>query len=336
MSPRRLTFTSVVFDAEFRLLQLQARSMRCYLPPSLVAEIVIIDNSVRGMTAGFRGCLLDEYGALAGLVRILRPQDIGRLPGAVGWRSQQVLKLAVADLLTTDKYVVLDAKNIFVAEPTNAFFEDEAGRPRVTAYSYRSHPLRPALEHVLRYLGLDPAPHVDRFTATVTPFVLETSIVRELVAGIERRSGNTFPREFVAHDLTEFFLYSGWIIASGRSLDEVFDLHQISCPNVWPHSANLAGVELAIKQSEESGAPLFTVHRKALGRLDARSLELLADFWTGRQLFAGSAAAQGFLAGFRQEFEKLERNRRIRDLPHKARAAGRALRHRLSQRGANR
>ena len=30
-------------------------------------------------------------------------------------------------------------------------------------------PVRPALEHVLGYLGVDPAPSVDRFTATVTP-----------------------------------------------------------------------------------------------------------------------------------------------------------------------
>lgn len=331
-----MAFVSVVFEAEFRLLELQARSMARFLSRQLPAEIIVIDNSARGMDTGMRDHLLAAYGGLADLVRIVRPRDICSVPGAIGWRSQQVLKLCVVELLKTERYVVLDAKNIFIDEPSSEFFENAAGKPRVNAYSYRSHPLRPVLEHVLAYLGIDPVDHVDRFTATVTPFVLETAIVRELIAGIEQNSGLRFAQEFVRNSLTEFFLYSGWIIASGRALEDVYDFHQVSCPNVWPHSANLSGVKAAIRQANEGHAPIFTVHRKALGALDPQSLDVLAGFWTEREAFPSVEDARSFITDFRAAFEREERIRRLRDLPHKATAFGRELRRTVQKHRANR
>ena len=323
MPTRRFAFVIVGFEAEFWLLRLQAQSMARYLPVALVHEIVVIDNSVDGMPPDVTRGLLDDYGDLTGLVRILRPQEICPVPGAIGWRSQQVLKLCVAELLTCDRYVVLDAKNLFVATLEPGFLEASDGRARVIVYGYETHPMRPALEHVLTYLGLDPSRYVPGFTATVTPFVLDTATVKALIRDIERSSGRSFAQEFVARGLTEFFLYSGWIASKGRSLEEVFDFHKVSCPTVWPHAANLEGVREAIRLARERGTPVFSVQRNALARLDAASVAELASFWVERDLFPSAAEAVLAIADFQHAYVRQARTQRIRELPYRLRTRSR-------------
>ena len=327
-----LTLVSVVFEAEFSLLQLQARSVAVYVPPELVAEILVIDNSARGIPAEIEQQLRKNYGALAERVRILRPGDISPVPGAVGWRSQQVLKLAVAELITSDRYLVLDAKNHFVRPLHRDVIESPDGRPRVTAYSYETHRLRPDLEHVLRYLGLDPAGFVPHFTATVTPFVLDTAEVRAMMADLAQKSGRTFGSEFVAQDLTEFFLYSGWIVAGGRPLAEFFDLQDVAAPVVWPKAANRAGIEAAVTADAERQTPFFAVHRRALAQIDPAGITVLAEFWCERGLFDSVGAAETFVAEFQQAYRRELRRQQIRELPHKIRSAPRKLRRRALRR----
>lgn len=304
MAASSLSFVTVVFEAEFALLHLQARSMAVFVPRDLVREIVVIDNSARGMPADVRDGVMAGYGALAPLVRILRARDISRVPSTTGWRSQQVLKLCVAELLDGDRYVVLDAKNHFVRTLEPSFFTAADGRLRAVFYSYSTHTLRGDLEHVLRYLGLDPADHVEHFTATVTPFALDATVVTAMIRGIEERSGNDFAREFVANDLLEFFLYAGWIVAGGRSLEDVYDSDQVYCPIVWLDAAHLAGVQDAVRTAEERQTPLFAVHRRALAKLDRDSSAAIAEFWVRSRLFPSTEEAGRFIGDFQRAYDK--------------------------------
>jgi hypothetical protein len=321
-----LAFVSVVFEAEFGLLLVQARSMARYVPPAAAPEIVVIDNSRRGMPEPLRAELLDAYGPLRPAVSVLRPADIDRIPGATGWRSQQALKLLVARRLRTARYVVLDAKNHFVAPLTPDVFEAPDGRMRARFYSYEEHPLRRDLEHVLDYLGLDPDVHVPHFTATVTPFVLEVADVVALMADVEARSGRRFAREFIGRDLTEFFLVAGWLVSRGRDLEKVYEPGLDAGPTVWPRGATPDGVATATAEAAERGTPMFAVHRLALLRLDDEAARRLAEFWAGRGLFPSAETARAFLAGARAALEGELRRQRRRDLPHKVLAAPRALR----------
>ena len=325
-------FVSVVFETEFPLLRLQARSMARFLPESLCREIIVLDNSTRGMPGGERDALLAEYGGLRPRVRVLRPSDVARVPGMVGWQSQQVLKLLVAEHLGADRYVVLDAKNHFVDTPDVGFFQSPDDRARVNTYGYEQHPLRPNLEHVLEYVGVDPAPYVGSFTATVTPFVLDRELVLAMVADIEARSGRPFAEEFAAHELTEFFLYTAWIVARGRPLEDVFDFHQVFCPVVWPRRADRAGVEAAIAQARSGRTPLFAVHRRALNRLDDEGARALATYWTDLGLFESVPAAERFVRDFRAAFVRTERAKKVRELPYRAVTVLRRARHRLDPR----
>src|SRR4051794_8297438 len=234
--------------------------MARFLDPSQVHELLVIDNSASGIPKDVLAELRQEYAHLADRAHIVRPEEVCRVPTTGGWRSQQVLKLCISDRVATNRYVVLDAKNHFVASPDDAFFETAAGLPTANAYSYEEHPLRPELERTLRYLGLEPDDHVGRFTATVTPFVLDTELVRQLVADLEAREDRPFPDVFVEQQLTEFFLYAGWIVARGTPLEDFFELHQQFCPIIWPGKADAAGVEAATTAARERATPLFAVH----------------------------------------------------------------------------
>lgn len=322
----RLAFVSVVFEAELALLEVQARSLAEHLPAALVEEIVVIDNTARGLRAPARDRLVRLYGPHAPLVRVLRPDDICHVRGGVGWRRQQVLKLAVAARLSTRHYVVLDAKNHAVRRLRHGDFVADDGRPRAHAYGYDAHPLRPALEHVLTYLGVDPAPHVGRFTATVTPFVLDVDTVRAVIRDVEQRSGRRFAEEFIARDLTEFFLYAGWVVREGGSIEEVHSLDLVPNPTVWPKAAHRDGVLAAVAVGLDRDAPFFSVHRRALAALDEPARAALADLWVARGLFPAAPDAAAFIAAFQRAFAAEVRAQWWRDLPHAAVAAPRRVR----------
>lgn len=314
----KLTVVSVVHDVELPLLQLQARSLAVHVPVGLVGRIIMVDNTARGLRPAARARLLDGYGRHVDRVEVLRPAQVARVPAAVGWRSQQVLKLAVADLLGDERYVVLDAKNHFVGTPKREDFVTADGRATVTTYGYADHPLRASLERVLRYVGLDPAPHLASFTATVTPFVLDAGLVRELMRDVARRAGRSFPAEFVGAELTEFFLYTAWLLASGRQLGDVFHVHEGLSTTVWPRMADAAGVAEAITQGSDQRHPVFSVHRRALIGLDDEARQLLAEFWASRGLFDSPPDAEGFLAAFAASAPLAERRQRRRELPLRA------------------
>jgi hypothetical protein len=252
-------------------------------------------------------------------VRLLRARDVTDVPGTTGWRSQQVLKLSVAELVDTPTYVVLDAKHHFVREPSVDYFLSEDGRGRVNTHSYESHVLRPILERVLTYVGLEPAQYVGRFTETAPPFVLDKAIVQELIRDLEARSGLPFPETFLRQDLAEFVLYSAWVLANGRTWDDVFALGRADCPIVWPRGVSAEVVEAAAAAARERATPLFAVHRRALMRLDQVAIEALARFWAEVGLFDSPGAATEFIADFQVSCARLDRRARVREFPFRVR-----------------
>lgn len=318
-----LTYVTPVFEAETQLLAVQARSFAAHADPAATHEVLVLDNTRRGLRDV--EALRRQYGPLGSRVRVLRPQDVCRVPTAPGWRTQQVLKLAVASLVTSPRYVCLDAKNHLVATPSPQFFEAPDGRPRVRGYGYREHPLRPSLELVLRYLGLDPADHLDRFAATVTPFVLVTQDVREMTADVERRAGRPFAQEFVAQDLTEFFLLAGWLTRRDGGLDLSYDLTDLPNAMVWPRAAGPEGVRAAIATLRAHDLPVFGVHRDAVGRLDDEAVRLVADFWSERGIVSDPAQGVALLESLRAGHARAARRRRWQDLPGRARTAARRV-----------
>jgi hypothetical protein len=190
------------------------------------------------------------------------------------------------------------------------------GRPCVNAYSYKKHPLRPKLELVLDYLGLSAAAHVDFFTATVTPYTFKTQWVRELVLEVGEGSKPRFAQEFVAKELTEFFLYAGWLVRTGRDLPKVLFFHQRFCGVVWPELSSEGDVQDRVAVASEAQAPIFSVHRNALVGVTSEGRALLARFWVSRGLFQSEEEAQKFVDRFRSNYSSQSTMLYLRTLPY--------------------
>jgi hypothetical protein len=310
MTEQRYSLVTVVFDAELSFLALQARSARLYANEQLIEAIFVINNARRPWSAHQTSVILDAYGPLQPLVTLLHHDELCDMPFTEGWRSQQVLKLAIASRIPTERYIVLDAKTHFVFPLTRPFLEAVDGRANVNVYSYVDHPLRGALEHVLKYLKLDPAPYLSEFTATVAPFTLYTNVVKIIISDLEKASNRSFAAEFVRSDLTEFFLYGGYLYRSGE-MHALYHFHQVFCPIIWEHTATPEGCEAAILTANTQQTPFFAVHRSAIVVADEKAAELIATFWASRQLFQSVAEGEAFIDGLRQAGQAHQKAQRL-------------------------
>ena len=124
------TYVPVVFELELPFLELQARSFARNVAPEQVDRVLVIDNTRRGVPARRRDAILEAYGPHAPRVEIVPAREVAPPVTALGWMSQQVLKLAVARRVGTERYVTLDAKNIVVNPLDPGYLRAPDGRPR--------------------------------------------------------------------------------------------------------------------------------------------------------------------------------------------------------------
>jgi hypothetical protein len=307
---RRYTFVTVVFSDDDGLMTLQARSLRRYLDASLVDRIIVIESPHRAHAYGRQDALRREYGALARRVRFVDVRRVAGIPRYVsGWFAQQILKLLVARIIRTERYVVLDAKNHLVAPWQRGHLEAPSGRMRLRPMNYTENVMRPYFESTLASLGVDARPHLERFVPTTTPFTFPTADVRELVDRIEQREGKPFEIAFGdgGFNRTEFFLFGAHLIASGRAIDDVYELSGPKNYTVWPELTT-AGILAVLQASEADGNPMFATHRRAIATMSEESRDALAAYWLRHGLFASRSSAERFLRTFARETERGRRS----------------------------
>jgi Family of unknown function (DUF6492) len=309
-----LTIVTVVFEAEYALLELQALSMAVFLDESVATEILVIDNSRRPMSKARKRRLLTSYGRLAPKVRFLRHEEVARVPATTGWRSQQVLKIQIADWITTDGYLVLDAKNHLIARADLSTFVAPDGRPKCNFQHYETHPLRSSLEIALDNFGLERTSYLARFTATVTPFILVTQACLDLIAYLEVAEQRPFAETFVEKAFTEFFLYSAWLEWSGTRLEKLYDDSGIANAVVWPRGRSSDAVAATLDDARERQARILSIHRTALARMDRGATSLIVDFWVERGLFASVGVARRFIDKYRLRYFSVMGMRKLRAL----------------------
>ena len=314
--PGSLSAVTVVFEAEVPLLELQARSIERHVKDGLFEEYVVIDNTRDGLSPRARERIRAELGGHGDILTFTSGDVLGAGAdlASSGWRSQQILKLMVARLLATDRYVVLDAKNHFIESTTRAdFFDWATGRPHGGIHSFEQHPLRPQLEHVAVALGLEPALAVQRFTATAPPVVLDCRVVNAIVADIGAGDPRRFALEFERSGYTEFFLYSAWQVARGATLDDLVSGRSLVSPTVWAGGSGPADVRAVLDQADASDTTTLAIHRRALAKLSPESVHDLAEFWTRHGLFDTSGDAERFIRRFRIVYLRAMGVKRLRE-----------------------
>jgi hypothetical protein len=292
---RKYTIVTVAFEGDIELMSLQARSMKLYSDPSLIEEIIVVDNFTGQKSKRWEENLLNDYGHMAQKVRIVPAAEIANTHELSGWYSQQVLKLAVAKIVGTDRFLVLDAKNHLIKPLTRDFLETPEGKTRINGYGYSKHPLRLRLENTCSYLKTDVP--LDKFVRTSTPFTMITSVAKSIVRNIEKDEKCDFALAMSKHGFTEFFLYAATLAKVGV-LDDLYDWNQPFSPDIWTWGAqDLAVVEKAVNEAKRDiSGPFFSVHRGAIRLLFPVCRDKICELWTERSLFQNTDEAYEFLS----------------------------------------
>jgi hypothetical protein len=283
---RQYTFVTVVFGGDVELMSLQARSMDLYCPEWLTREIILIDNFTTEKPKGWLDRLKADYGKLWSKVRIIPAKDITPIEGVYGWWSQQALKLAVAKHVTTDRYVILDAKNHLVRPLVRDFLETPEGKTRINGRPYTGHPLHPHLMSCCKYVGIDAAQAEKNFVRTTTPFTMVTHEVRSLVSSLEGKEKTNLATAMTKHNLTEFFVYAATLQKAGK-FGQYYDWSQAMIADLWPEQgSNDWCVKGVVKNAQDNpSAPFMSIHRRALEVMTPVGRKALVEFWVSKGLF---------------------------------------------------
>lgn len=306
----RFDVVTVVFSADLRLLQLQARSLARFADPDMLGTIHIIVNDpcFRAVRRLIRRDVLPEYGSLAAKVRLCDYRTLW--PGGArktGWRSQQAVKLLAAKLVETENFLILDAKNHLVRPVTSGALITADGRLR--SHMYRIHPgFADHFRRACAYFGYEGDPDLSTGLPTSTPFLMKRDLAQALMSEIEAREGMPFPQYFMeSRAFTEFYLYYGYILA------RVGDVSKLYKPRMSPTATLFVGQAGKLEESRElfkrfenPDVYCLGVHREILLQAHADQIQLIKDQWARFGLVTDPVEADYFTT-FTKPFPKWRR-----------------------------
>ncbi len=283
MNGTRLDLVTVVFSADLRLLRLQARSLGRFADPAMVGTIHVIvnDHCFRAFRRQFRRDVLPEYGVLKDRVRLHDYLDLW--PGGsrkVGWRSQQAVKLLAANVVETEDFLILDAKNHLIRPLALAALISADGRLRT--HMYRIHPgFAGHFRRACDYFGYDQEPDLETGLPTSTPFLMKREVAQALMAEIEAREKVPFPRYFMeSRAFTEFYLYYGYILARYGDVSRLYEKRMTPTATLFVGAANkLAESEALFKRFDNPAVYCMGVHREILLQANAQQIQMVKDTW---------------------------------------------------------
>jgi hypothetical protein len=264
-----MDLVTVVFLDELPTLKLQARSVELYCHDMDLGDIVVVINDDR-MT-------VDDvdpawWGQFKDRVKVIHRGSWVIDYAENGWLTQQLLKLLACAHGKNTWSMVVDAKTLFVkpvprynSRPQigllDIFPVFETSRQRVSTLFDID------LQHQLGPGGV--------------PFIINNQLTRDMIQEVQSRTEKDFAGWFQDQGMiTEFILYSGYVLFSQESFDKIYDITQ---PIVVP--CNLCHSEVAAfdrKFSQMSQATTVSVHRMAWQQLSDQQRDQYTNFLSQR------------------------------------------------------
>lgn len=282
-------FITVVFQVELPLLEIQARSLDLYIKPQDVNQIVIVVND-----NDYVADMIDTtwWGQHSNKVVIKTTSNYDLL--GTGWENQQVLKLIAASEATTTWSLVLDAKTWFIKPFESDKLFGTNGKPWVGSVPGLPNVFVQARAFVEQYYNIQ-MPKI--LGPNGVPYLFHTSSVKEMIDSIDDFIGFFRSNTQGPNFLTEFFLYSGFLISKYGSLEE---LHNTTHCYLFPF--NLATNEISndndiFTKLRRYPKSILTasIHRNAYSKLSPEQLETWYNFLVERQLFPSLIETQKLL-----------------------------------------
>lgn len=246
----RMDFVTIVFDnqKEIDLLKIQLISFT-YVDPNIINNIYVLFNDAKEKVENYIPQILNQCPAdIIKNLKILYVEDLigkkleEKYPS--DWWSQQAAKLLVSKIVTTEKYIVLDAKNHFITDITyETFFNDK--NQAIIYNAIHNDELMEWYKCAFTYFNLDNIQnhnpfHDPLYIQTTTPFVFVKEHVEGLIKYVEEKEEKLFFDFFYgAKKYTEFFFYYAYICSIDKKDEYVFIPRQIDNAIIGPHDPNI-------------------------------------------------------------------------------------------------
>lgn len=290
------TLATVTFEGDLRLTVLQALSIDRLFNMDDLAEYIVVLNGADNdalraeFTEHLSGIVSDEF---MKRLRMITPKDLPRGGDGSGWHGQQVVKLALADAVKTETYLMLDGKNHFVRPSSiGDFYHDGLPITQVTPTSASwDKYVRASLEAMDALTD----ERVAQMMPTTTPYLMIVEEVSKMIARLEAKHSEQLPRAIRKTVWgTEFFLYYAHMVSS----HEIIPYADRPSPTrtlftAWPQDPGK--VMEIINDTTAKDVPMFGLHRKRLPQLNDEQKAAIRELW-GRHLLKEWEDADWFMA----------------------------------------
>jgi hypothetical protein len=288
-----LDFVTVTYKKELNILRAQAISFSRKVDPGAVGKIYVILNDT-SLSDNDLNPIVALYGQHAANVVVIRSDSVA--PNLAswthGWWAQQILKLRISQMVTSEYYVVIDSKNHFTKYVDTSTFISDDERIKTWEISYlgnsESH-----FRGSFKYFGIDPEKYISKLPPSITPITLRTQTARDLIDYIERRANTTFEIEFLRErEVTEFLAYYAFIIHSGKTLDDEYVYVKPQVATIFVDKLKDESTFKSIMhQARESSRIMFGVHWAAAPVLQDEHKAKIIEFWKESGLFVSDEEA---------------------------------------------
>lgn len=252
---------TVVFRDELKILQAQAESVAKYCRQLNIGNIYVVVNDIDNINGLIDG---SWWGDLSDHV-IVTPRSVFSTGWSNnGWVSQQALKLMTAAISYNKYSMILDAKTIFVRELTLEQLFDANGQ--IQTGQLDVYPVfEPSRQIVNQLFGID---LTQQAGPGGVPFVVNNHVVRDLIAQVFARTHQSFPDWFQSQGrLTEFLLYSGYIVKGAGSLDILYSKHNRIGGIVNVCHSEVDAWDRKFAEMQQLNTLTVSVHRQAWAEL---------------------------------------------------------------------
>ena len=258
---------TIVFKDELETLKTQAQSLAVYGED--LDTIFVVVNEDTGL-----GSEIDRawWGRFQERVQIVSREAFGSVWSNNGWLSQQALKLLTSTISGNEWSIILDAKTFFVNPMPVVDSTPAVGE--LDIYSV----FDPSRQIVNNLFGIN---LVKQLGPGGVPFVINNDQTREMIRWIESHTHQPFAEWFQNQGmLTEFLLYSGYIIYKFGSFDTLYN-----CKKSVIRPCNICHSEVDSfdrKLKEMQTANTVSIHRNAWNKLTVDQQTQYQEFLSSR------------------------------------------------------
>ncbi len=294
----KIDLAVVFYEKEVELLKILANSIEIYCSIELVDTIYFINNSANEAVAEaeFKKHVKPLFKKFSDSVSILNASAFGidYENGALPYTAQQALKLEFGRITDKSHYMTLDARNHFIRDLRRSDLFSNDNLP-VSHLQVHTGYLGICLKESCAYIGID-VDVEEPVLPSVTPYVLITKVVNELLDLVEESEGhNVYGLIAKNNRITEFLLYCAYIMRKGK-INDAYALKQKPYATLftkWPETES--DVKRVLESTASDAVWMFSVHIRRFEKLKPSEIEFISELWVERKLFSSKREAKTFI-----------------------------------------